>query len=226
MIRVALRPLGRGLRDTLDHLLPFLWMSLSWWLGLFLVVTAPAATLALFSAADPKRLEEHRRPDRSEALALVRRFLIPGWPLAVAIALPSVALVANIASYRDSDGIGRLLLPLWAVLLLLWLTTGGIACSLVAVHGMPVAGALRRAVVATLAGAPSLLPLAGALWLLVAVGGLLAVPAVMFVPPLVAVTLNHLTYEALGIEVADALDPTPERRAEEARATSSPYASN
>ena len=226
MIRVALRPLGRGLRDTLDHLLPFLWMSLSWWLGVFLVVTAPAATIALFTASDPRRLEEHQRPNRSEALALVRRWLLPGWVLAIMVAVPVVVLVVNILSYRDADGIGRLLLPLWALLLLLTLTAGGVATSLVGIHAEPIPTAIRRAVLFTLARAPMVLPVAVALWLLVAVGGLLAVPAVMFIPPLVAVTLNHLTYEALGIEVADPLDPTPERRAEEQRAEASPYASN
>lgn len=226
MIRVALRPVGRGLRDTLDHLLPFLWMSLSWWLGLFLVVTAPAATLALFSAADPRRLEEHQRPNRREALDLVRRWLRPGWALALVIAVPVLVLVTNIVSYRDSDGDGQLLLPLWTVLLLLTLTAGGIATSLVAIHGLAIQVAIRRAVLLSLARAPTALPVALALWLLVAVGGLLAVPAVMFIPPLVAVTLNHLTYQALGIEVRDPLEPTPERRAEEQRAESSPYSTN
>ena len=226
MIRVALRPLGRGLRDTLDHLLPFLWMSLSWWLGVFLVATAPAATIALFTAADPRRLEEHQRPNRSEALALVRRWLFPGWALAIAVAVPVFVLVANILAYRDSQGSGRLLLPLWAVLLLMTLTAGGVATSLVAIHGHPIPTAIRWAVLSTLARAPMVLPVALVLWLLVAVGGILAVPAVMFVPPLVAVTLNHLTYEALGIEVSDPLEPTPERRAEEQRAEASPYASN
>jgi hypothetical protein len=110
--------------------------------------------------------------------------------------------------------------------LLLTLTAGGVATSLMAIHGVSIPTAIRRAVLTVLGRAPMVLPVALALWLLVAVGGLLAVPAVMFVPPLVAVTLNHLTYEALGIEVADPLDPTPERRAEEQRAEASPYASN
>lgn len=226
MFRVALRPLGRGLRDTLDHLLPFLWLSLSWWLGCFLIVTAPAATLTLFHIADPRRLEEHLRPTPREALGLVRRWLLPGWALALVVAVPVVVLVANIAAYRDSNGIGRLLLPLWTVLLLLTLTAGGVATSLVAIHGLTTPAAVRRAVLTVLGRAPLVLPVAIALWLLVAVGGLLAVPAVMFIPPLVAVTLNHLTYEALGIGVADPLDPTPERRAEEHRAESSPYSTN
>lgn len=226
MIGIALRPLGRGLRDTLDHLLPFLWMSLSWWLGLFLIVTAPAATLTLFAAADPRRLEDHQRPTRGEALRLVRRWFLPGWMLAIVIAVPVIVLVSNIAIYRDSTGLARLLLPLWVVLLLLILTGGGMAASLVAVHGTSVPLAIRWAMLMSLARLPLVLPVAVGLWLLVAIGGLLAVPAVMFVPPLVAVTLNHLTYQALGVDVADALEPTPERAAEQRRTEASPYSTN
>ena len=226
MIRIALRPLGRGLRDTLDHLLPFLWMSLAWWLGLFLVVTAPAATLTLFVAADPRRLEEHQRPTRREALRLVRHWLLRGWLLAIVVAVPVIVLLSNISVYRNSTGMARLLLPLWVVLLLLVLTAGGMAASLVAVHGLAVPSAVRRATLTALAHLPAVLPVAVGLWLLVAVGGLLAVPAVMFVPPMVAVTLNHLTYQALGMDVVDALEPTPERAAEQGRTEGSRYSTN
>ena len=51
---IMLRPLGRGLRDTLDNLLPFTLASFAWWLSLLLIVTAPAGTLALFAFADPQ----------------------------------------------------------------------------------------------------------------------------------------------------------------------------
>jgi len=226
VIGIALRPLGRGLRDTLDHLLPFLWMSLSWWLGLFLIVTAPAATLTLFAAADPRRLEDHQRPTRREALRQVRHWLMQGWLLAIVIAVPVIVLVSNISVYRHSNGIARLLLPLWVLLLLLILTAAGMADSLVAVHGLSITSATRRAMLTSLARLPLVLPVAVGLWLLVAVGGLLAVPAVMFVPPMVAVTLNHLTYQALGIDVSDALEPTPEREAEQRRTAASRYSTN
>ena len=226
MIGTALRPLGRGLRDTLDHLLPFTLASISWWLGVFLIVTAPAATLALFRFTDPRALEDHRRPTRPEVLELVRSWLGTGWRLGLALAVPVVVLVRNLATHHDLGWLGTFLVPLWVVLLLATLTAGGIACSLVANHGEPVGRALRRAVLLTLSRAPILAPLVLLLWLIVAVGGLLAVPAVAFVPTLVAVTMNHVTYAALGIAVVDPLDPTPERRAEEQRVGGSTYASN
>lgn len=226
MIRAVLRPLGRGARDTLDHLLPFTLVSISWWFGVLLVVTAPAATLALFRYADPRALEDQQRPERRELLRLVRGWIATGWQLSLLFAVPVGVLVRNLVVYREFGALGTWLLPVWVVLLLLAITAAGIACSLVAVHGCVVSTAARRAALITLSRSPFLAPVVVLLWIVVAVGGILAVPAVMFIPTLVANTLNHLTYEALGIEVADPLEPTVERRAEQQREEASKYASN
>ena len=68
-----------------------------------------------------------------------------------------------------------------------------------------------------------LLPIVIVLWVIVAIGGLLVIPAVMFVPALVAVTVNHLVYDTLGIPIADPLSPTEERLGEEQRAQGGKY---
>jgi hypothetical protein len=68
-----------------------------------------------------------------------------------------------------------------------------------------------------------MLPVVLILWVIVAIGGVMVVPALMFIPSLVAVTFNHLTYDALGITLADPLEPTPERLGEEARAQGGKY---
>ena len=49
------------------------------------------------------------------------------------------------------------------------------------------------------------------------------VPAIMFVPALVATTINHLVYDALHIPISDPMDLTPERRAEDERAKGGKY---
>jgi hypothetical protein len=216
-----LRPLGRGLRDTLDNLLPFTLASFAWWLSLLLIVTAPAGTLALFAFADPRRIDDHLRPTRQEALAIVGRDLFRAWGMALAIGIPALVLVNNIAAYHD--GGLRWLVPLWAALLLLVLGAGGIACSLRAVHGMAVGDALRRAAVLTFARLPQVLIVAILLWVIIAIGGILVVPALMFLPTLVATTTNHLVYDALGIPIANPLDPTVERQAEDQRARGGKY---
>jgi hypothetical protein len=215
------RPLGRGLRDTLDNLLPFTLASLAWWVGILPVVTAPAATLALFGIADPRRLGDHLRLTREEAMAMARHEFLRAWGIALAVGIPVLVLVNNIRAYHD--GSLRLLVPFWILLLLLVIAAGGVACSLRAVHGRLVSEALRRSVVMTLARAPMLLPVVLALWGIVALGGVLVVPALMFVPALVAVTFNHLVYDALGIPVDDPLDPTAERQAEDQQARGGKY---
>jgi uncharacterized membrane protein YesL len=218
-----LRPLGRGLRDTLDYLLPFILASFAWWVSLLLIVTAPAGTIALFAVADPRRLSDHLRPARGELMTLVRRELVRGWLLALAFAVPVVILVANIQNYAEATGPVRLLVPLWVLLLLLAVTAGGVALSLRAVHGRSIGMAIRLGLLITLGRAHLMLPVVLVLWVIVAVGGLMVIPALMFIPPLVAVTFNHLIYDALGITLSDPLEPTAERLGEEARAQRGKY---
>jgi uncharacterized membrane protein YesL len=218
-----LRPLGRGLRDTLDNLLPFILASFVWWGSALLIVTAPAGTIALFTFADPNRLSEHLRPTRTELAAVLRRDLLRGWLLALAVAAPVLVLVNNLRVYANSDGVVRWLAPLWMLLLILAVTTGGIAASLRAVHGRTISAAIRQALILALGRAHLLLPVMLILWAIVALGGVLVVPALMFVPPLVAVTFNHITYDALGISLDDPLEPTPERLAEDARTRGGKY---
>ena len=218
-----LRPLGRGLRDTLDNLLPFILASFAWWASVLMIVTAPAGTIALFTFADPRRLGEHLRPSRAELTAVLRRELLRGWLLALAFAVPVLVLVNNLRVYTNSDGPVRWLAPLWILLLILAVTAGGIAVSLWAVHGRSISAAIRQSVLLTLGRAHLQLPVTLILWVIVAIGGILVVPALMFIPPLVAVTFNHITYDALGISLDDPLEPTPERRAEDARTRGGKY---
>jgi hypothetical protein len=210
-----LRPLGRGLRDTLDNLLPFTLASMSWWAGLLLIVTAPAATLALLARCDPRRLEDHLALTRDEVLGVVRRELLRGWIIAIAFGLPTLVLVNNLVAYRDAGGAVRWLQPLWVLLLLLVVSAAGAAGSLRAVHGQPVGSAIGVGVVMTLARAHHVLPVTVVLWVIVAIGGVMVIPAIMFIPALVAVTVNHLVYDALGIPIVDPLAPTDERRHED-----------
>jgi uncharacterized membrane protein YesL len=224
--RVMWRAFGRGLRDLLDNLLPMAVASLAWWGTLLLIVTAPAGTLALFTFTDPNRLSEHLRPVTAELKARVRREFGPAWFLAIVFGLPIVALVSNLTVYGGRSRSFGVLTVLWVVLLLLTLAAAGIACSLRAVHGYGYGQAVRAAIVGTLAHTTRLLPVLILLWVIVAIGGLLVVPAVMFVPALIALVFNHMTYALLGVTVADPLDPTAERAAEQARTAGSKYSVN
>src|SRR6188472_4414384 len=104
---------GRALRDTLDNLLPLLWVSLMWWVTTLLIVTAPAGTIALFAATDPIRQTEDRRLDWRERMAIVWRELFRGWLLALIFAVPVLVLVSNLARYGGSESRLGLLTLLW-----------------------------------------------------------------------------------------------------------------
>ena len=221
-----LRALGRGLRDTLDNLLTVAIASLLWWLGLLLIVTAPAATMALLTVADPRRLEEYKRPEKAELKAVLRRDLLPAWGLTLLFGIPALVLVQNLMHWGSSDSAFRLLTGLWVVLLLLIMAAAGIAGSLHAVHGLSFAAAARGAVVLTFSRAPQLLVVMVVVWIIIAICGVTVVPAVMILPGLLALIANHVTYALLGIPVVDPLDPTSERAAEQERARSSKYSVN
>ena len=102
----TLRLIGRGLSDTLESLLPFTLLTLAWWVCLFLVIPAPAATVTLAAMADPRRAVD--RPDWREALGAVRRNLWRGWGVVLA-PLPFVAvLLANLSFYGGrTEPLGR-----------------------------------------------------------------------------------------------------------------------
>src|SRR4029079_10111576 len=117
----------------------------------------------------------------------------------------------------------RWLVPFWGALLLLVLGVGGVACSLSAVHGLPIGEALRSGALLTFARRPQMLIVAILLWIIIAIGGILVVPALMFLPTLVAATVNHLVYDARGITLDDPLAPTVERQAEDQRAKGGKY---
>ena len=218
----TLRLIGRGLADTLEHLLPFTLLTLAWWASQLLVVPGPAATVALFAMTDPRRAVD--RPEWREAVAAVRVNLRRGWGLAL-LTLPVLAvLFANLDYYGRGGSRWAILVPLWTVLLLLAIA---VALYAFAVAGLTDAGiklALKRG--AILAGIAPFRALAVTVifWLLISIGGVLVVPLVMFMPAAIAAIVNRVVLYGLGLPVVDPLAPTEEREAEErARASASKF---
>ena len=215
MVR-GLRLVKRGLSDTFEHLLPFTLTSLVWWLCVLLVVPAPGALLALFQQADPRHGIESDRPGFREGVRYGWQRIPQGWGL-VALTVPVLAVLVYDISYgQTSDNVIRLLGPLWIVLLMLGTVATLSAFSLVAILAKPVLTALRLALLITAARLPAVLVVSVALYLIVAVGALLVVPLIMFLPVTVAATINRLVLDALRIPIVDPLDPTEERLREEA----------
>lgn len=223
---MLLRAFGRALRETFDNLLPFFGLSLLWWASVLLVITAPGGTIALFRATDPFTAPDPEQSLSRRWIASVRQNLVRGWIVAFAIGIPALVLISNIARYSSSGSRFGVFTLLWMALLLLVLAAGGIACSLLATRDVPVGRALKVAVGLTLAHCLPMLPGLVLLWLFVALGGVLVIPAVMFVPPTVALTFNYLVALMLGEDLPDPLEPTAEREAELAATQPGPYSTN
>lgn len=206
----------RGLSDTLEHLLPFTIASLAWWISVFSIVLAPGGTLALFEATDPRVISQLDRPSLAELARMARRHLRSGWKLALPVTVPVFVLLWNLRAYGVlSHGLG-VLGPLWAVLLLTWLSLAACACSLVALVGRSPLPALREAGILIAATLPRALVAGIIVWLLLAIGGVLVVPIFMFLPAVVAAVTNRYVLDALGIAIVDPLAPTLERAREDA----------
>jgi hypothetical protein len=213
----TLRDILKGLSDTLENLLAFTILSAGWWLGLVLIIPAPGVTIALLAAADPRIVHAAGRPGFGEAVDLVARNLRRGWSLAI-VALPMLGVLAyNLWAYRDAADPVAGLAPLWIVL---FLGVGGIAALALACMALfddDLPASLRRAA-AVLARRPlGALGLLCGLLLLLIPSALLVVPLLLFFPAMSAAIVDRFVLTTLALPVADPLDPTPERRAEEAR---------
>jgi uncharacterized membrane protein YesL len=209
----GVRLIGRGLSDTLEHLLTFTLYSLTWWLGVFLIVTAPAATMALFTMTDPRLAIAH--PELKEAFRTVRQRFRHGWAIALLTVPVPLVLANNLIFYGGSDSFFGWLAPFWLFLLVLSLAATLATFSVAALtDARPLTalktGALLTAVHPLRAGIVVVL-----LWILLAIGGALVVPLVMFLPATVTATINRFVLTGLRIDIPDPLKPTEERLREE-----------
>jgi uncharacterized membrane protein YesL len=215
----TLRLIGRGASDTFEHLLPYAVLTLVWWPGLFLILTAPAATVALFAMTDPRRAVD--RPDWRDALAVARANVVRGWGIAL-LTLPVVAvLAANLSAYSGSASRWSLFAPLLTLLLLLALATALFAFATAGLLATPARESAKLGAVLVLRRPLRSIALVLLALLLIGVGGALIVPLVLFVPALVAAIVNRLALDGLGLPVPDPLAPTPEREEEQRRRAAS-----
>jgi uncharacterized membrane protein YesL len=211
-IRIVLK----GLHDTLEHLLSFTLASMAWWIGVVLIVSAPAATLALFSQTDPRIGTEKDRPSWQETLSYMRSQFLCAWGLAL-ISAPLIAvLLVNITTMRPGENDFGFLSPVWLFLLLVasLITAGAFAG--VALLDLTAVEAMKRSALLLAAHLPRALVVAFLLWIVIVICSVLIVPLFTFLPATVAATVNRFVLDANKIEVVDPLAPTEERRLEEA----------
>jgi uncharacterized membrane protein YesL len=209
----TLRLIGQGLTDTLESLLPFVLLTLAWWVCLCLVIPAPAATVTLAAMVDPRRAVD--RPDWREVLGAVRRNLWRGWGVLLP-PLPFVAvLLANLSFYGERTDHWDVLVPLWTVLLVFALAVALYAFAVAGLTEATAWSATKRAGLLVVRRPGQALVVAVVVLFVIAVGALLVVPLVMFVPALTAAVVNRVVLDGLGLPVLDPLAPTDERLMEE-----------
>jgi hypothetical protein len=229
----GLRIVGRGLRDTYDNLFGFCLATIGWWLAALPVVLlwpfiswfalvgwllfGPAATVTLFAVTDPRRAVE--RPDVREVVGIFWGNLTYGWKLILATLPVPLVLLNNLVVFGGSEDSLAVLAPLWAVLLLISIGFLLLSFAVAGIFATPLRETLKRATF-VLVTAPfrSLFVLAVLLlWVLLGTG--LVVPIVLFVPALVAATLDRLVVRVFDLPVVDPNAPTEERLHERATGT-------
>ncbi len=214
----ALRLVGRGCRDTVQQLLPFVVLTLTWWLCVGLVLPAAPATVVLAAMTDPRRAAD--RPEWREAVRWVWANLGRGWVVA-ALTLPPVAvLFANLSFYGDRATGWGLLVPLWTLLLLIGIAVCLYAFAVAGLTEGPATATVRSALWLVLARPFRALAVALVAVVLVGLGRALVLPLAIVVPALVAAIVNRVVLDGLGLPVVDPMAPTDERMAEERQRSS------
>lgn len=208
--RIALK----GVSDTFEYLQPFMVASITWWLGCLTIFLAPAATRSLFRVTDPRIISNLERP--TVWAGLRHPFSVGGaWKLFFVTLVPIGVLLGNLAFYSASDRGWSLLIPLWCVLLAMFVLMALSAWSLLALLDQPAGHALRLAAAITLGRPRQLFSTLLVAAPIVLIGSLLVVPLMLFIPALVAAISNRFTLEGLDIALPDPLEPSEERRIEE-----------
>ncbi len=207
----AFRIMGRALKAVYEELFLCVWLSVVWWLGTILVVTAPSALMGLQHVAN--RQANYKRVDQGFFWDNIRTHLGSGWILFWLSALLPPAIYFNIWFYGNAVGFMRYIGIVWLWLLFLWLLIGQYLFPLLWQQDEPnVRLALRNAALLAVK-----YPLYSILMLLfqvvlivVSVGIVLPLP--LLLPAMIALTQNFATVGLLQ-EMGLASQP-PESEAE------------
>lgn len=211
----VLRIIGRGLRDLFEQLLLFCSLTIVWWLCLIPVVTAPAATLALFAMADPRR--QVSTPDFGDAVAVFRSSFKRALGIAVCTVPLILILVLNIINFAGSDHFLQALVPLWVIMAFVLLIIGSYAFSVAATMESGVRNAFRGAMFVLVSRPFQSMFLFLILILLGYVMVRTVILALLVGPAVFATVTNRMVLRTLDVHVPDPNSLTDERADERRR---------
>ena len=197
--------MGRVLKAAWEDLFLCVFLSIAWWIGTFLVVTASPVTMGAQHVAN--RLANYKRADSSFFWEGARKNIGRGWLLFLVNILLPAAFLFNIWFYFNSRGYFQLIGVLWIWLFVFSLMIGQYVFPLLWQQDEPKLGlALRNAALLALQNPLySLLILLFQLVLLV-VSFALTLPAVLLAPALIALTGN---FALCGLLQEAGLAPPP-----------------
>lgn len=112
--------MGRSLKAIYDELFLWVWLSVLWWVGTFLVITAAPVTVGLHRAAN--RVANYKRVDSSFFYESARSNIVGGWLLYGLTIVMFVGVILNITFYLTSPASWMQIVGIvfiWILLLLL-----------------------------------------------------------------------------------------------------------
>ena len=118
----SFRVMGRVLKATYDELFLLVWVSVLWWLGVLLIITAAPATMGLNRVAN--RIANYKRVDSSFFWEGGKEYFWRSWPLFLLNFLLPVGVAFNIWFYGVNEGWMRVVAVLWMWVLILLLMMG------------------------------------------------------------------------------------------------------
>jgi hypothetical protein len=208
----------KGLSDTLEHLLPFTLASLGWWIGIVSMLFGPGATQALFRLTDPRIISELERPGIRPGFSNPLKLEGRVWGVAALTVLPVAVLLANLSWSSKATNIWTLMIPLWLILLVSFGVIGLMSLSIVSLFKNSGRESIRIAAVLAYGRPGCTIPFLIALAPVIVICVGLVVPALLFLPALIAAAVNRLVLDGLGLPIHDPLAPSDERLVEESKA--------
>lgn len=208
------RHVGRGLRDTSENLIYFIMMSIAWWACVATIVLAPAATIALFTHADPRHGAITDRPTLPETITLIRENTWSAWRLALMTWPIMVVLNFNVMFYIGSETVLGALAPFWLALFILAFAISNAAFALATLERISAGRAVKVAAIMVLAKLPEVFIMLLLLVPILVIGTIMIVPLFLMLPMTVAAVFNRFVFSCRQIAIPNPNDPTPERLAE------------
>jgi uncharacterized membrane protein YesL len=210
-----LRLLGLGLRDVFEQLLSLSLYSLLWWACQITIILGPAATVTLFSMADPRR--QTQSPEFSDAIGVMKTAFRRGWGIFL-WTVPLIAiLIWNTSYFGGSQESLRVLIPLWLLMSVILIVLTLYAFSVAGTMESGVRNAFRGAAYVLVSRPIRALLLCLLLIVLTLLMTVTVIPMLFLGPAVITSIVNRFVLDGLNVHVIDPNSPTDERAFERER---------